>query len=50
MLEEAASVLSTESRDRLAHRLEKCLSATGLGFVHQAGRNIIVLTGASGRL
>ena len=36
MLEVAAGVFGTQSRDRLAHRFEQRLSATGLGFGHQA--------------
>src|SRR5215218_11507601 len=36
VLEEAAGVFGTESRDRSAHRFEKSFSATRLGFTHQA--------------
>jgi hypothetical protein len=36
VLEEAAGVLSTERRDRRAHRLEQGLSGTRLGFAHEA--------------
>jgi hypothetical protein len=36
VLEVAAGVFGTESRDRAAHRLEKSFSATRLGFTHQA--------------
>jgi hypothetical protein len=36
VLEEAAGVFGTESRDRSAHHFEKSFSATRLGFTRQA--------------
>jgi len=36
VLEKATSIFGAESRDRCAYRFEQGLSATSLGFTHQA--------------